>query len=80
MARDTLGERENTMAQFGNTITDIDIPFSRIVAIQLKWMLATIPTLIVMSMLLFLIAALITLITGGGIAGVLELLPKLNMP
>ena len=33
----------------GTTITDVDIPFGRLVAIILKWMLASIPDIIVSS-------------------------------
>ncbi len=50
------------------TIRDIDIPFSRMVVILLKLMLASIPALI----LFYIIVAIITVITmavfGGGVA------------
>jgi len=47
------------------TITDIRIPFGRMVMIILKWMLASIPAAI----LLWLIVASMTLIFGVGIGG-----------
>jgi hypothetical protein len=47
------------------TLTDIDIPFGRMVMIILKWMLASIPAILLM----WLIIGLIALVFGVGIGG-----------
>jgi hypothetical protein len=47
------------------TISNIDIPFGRMVAIILKWMLASIPAVIIMWMVMM----AVTLIFGGALAG-----------
>ncbi|HHX98149.1 MAG TPA: hypothetical protein GX689_04785, partial [Lentisphaerae bacterium] len=47
------------------TLTDVDIPFGRMVIIILKWMLASIPAVI----LLWIVVGLITLVFGAGIGG-----------
>lgn len=46
-------------------VTDVRIPFGRMVIVIFKWMLASIPAAI----LLWLIVAAITLIFGAGIGG-----------
>lgn len=47
------------------TISNIDIPFGRMVAIILKWMLASIPA----AMILWLVLTAVTLVFGGALAG-----------
>jgi hypothetical protein len=47
------------------TISNIDIPFGRMVAIILKWMLASIPAAII----LWLVLTAVTLVFGGALAG-----------
>ncbi len=47
------------------TISNVDIPFGRMVAIILKWMLASIPAVIIMWMVMM----AVTLIFGGALAG-----------
>lgn len=47
------------------TISNIDIPFGRMVAIIVKWALASIPAMIIM----WLITMVVTLVFGGLFAG-----------
>ena len=47
------------------TISNIDIPFGRMVAIILEWMLASIPA----AMILWLVLTAVTLVFGGALAG-----------
>ncbi len=64
------------MAHPGNTITDIDIPFGRVVAIQIKWMLAAVPAMVVLSLVWLLLAVLVTLaMSGGDVSKLRELIP-----
>lgn len=51
-------------------ITDIQIPFGRMIAIILKWMLASIPAVILMYLIMF----GIMLIFAGGLGGLAALL------
>ena len=53
------------MVEQKTTITDIQIPFGRMVAIILKWMLASIPAIICMYLIIFTIA----LLFGAGLSG-----------
>jgi len=64
------------------TITDIDISFGRMVAIILKWMLASIPAILLMYALLGGIALVFALLFGGliGGSGILENLETLQTP
>lgn len=48
------------------TITDVDIPFGRLVVIILKTMLAAIPAVIIFHAIFFCIALVAMLIFGGG--------------
>lgn len=48
----------------GVTITDIDIPFWRIVAIMIKWVLAMIPAYFIILIILGAIALVIVLAAG----------------
>jgi hypothetical protein len=57
--------KEETMEEQRVTLTDVDIPFGRMVIIILKWMLASIPAVI----LLWIVVGLITLVFGAGIGG-----------
>lgn len=50
------------------TITDIDIPFGRLVAILLKLMLASIPAVIIFYIVAFVLALLAMAVFGGGAA------------
>ena len=50
------------------TVTDIDIPFSRLVVILLKLMLAAIPEMILFYMVFFVLALLFVGVFGGGAA------------
>ena len=65
------------MAQYGTTITDIDIPFSRMVSIILKWMLASIPAIIVLWFVMALIMVAIAYLRGGDIP---QLIQQLSRP
>ena len=46
-------------------ITDIDIPFWRIVTILIKWTIAAIPAAIIVSIIFGILAFLATLLFGG---------------
>jgi hypothetical protein len=50
------------------TITDIDIPFGRLVVMMLKLMLASIPALLCFYAIIGAIALVLTLVFGGGAA------------
>ncbi len=50
------------------TITDIDIPFGRLVAIMLKMMLASIPAILILYALMFAFALILMAVFGGGAA------------
>lgn len=52
------------------TIVDIDIPFGKMVGLIIKWTLASIPAMIIVSIIFMLIAALFS----GVLAGVGSLL------
>ena len=60
------------MEQHETTITDIRIPFGRMVAIILKWMLASIPAMILMYLVMF----IIMIIFAGGLGGLTALMSK----
>ena len=47
------------------TVTDIDIPFGRLVLIFIKWSLAAIPAAIIVSIILSVIMALLAGLFGG---------------
>lgn len=59
-----------TDMQHGGTqrtvLVDIEIPFWRIVAILIKWFLASIPALIVLSIIFAIIGAILAAIFGEG--------------
>jgi hypothetical protein len=46
-------------------ITDIDIPFGRMVMIILKWMFASIPAMIIMWFLMFIVLAILGAVFGA---------------
>jgi hypothetical protein len=48
------------------TITDIDIPFWRLVVIFIKWALAAIPATIVVTLILMVIMGLLGMLFGMG--------------
>ena len=48
------------------TITDIDIPFGRLVAIFIKWALAAIPATIIVTLILMVIMGIFGAIFGLG--------------
>jgi len=60
------------MEQHETTITDIRIPFGRMVAIILKWMLASIPAILLMYLIMF----GILLVFAGGLGGFAALLSQ----
>lgn len=60
-----LPEANDPGRQKGVTITDIDIPFTRLVVIILKTMLASIPAVIVMYALLAAVAIGLVIVFGG---------------
>ncbi len=50
------------------TLTDIDIPFGRLVIIMLKFMLASIPALLCFYAIFAVVAFVVMLVFGGGAA------------
>jgi hypothetical protein len=48
------------------TITDIDIPFGRLVAIFIKWALAAIPATIIVTLILMVVMGILGAIFGLG--------------
>ena len=56
-------------------IADIDIPFWRMVAIILKWSFASIPAIIIFSIIIGIVSAVI----GGGIMALLGTIPGVKM-
>jgi len=62
------------MEREGTVITDIRIPFGRMVAIIVKWMLASIPAIILMYIILFAFMAVFALVFGVGLGGLAALL------
>ncbi len=60
----------------GTTITDIRIPFGRMVAIILKWMLASIPAVILLYIVMAVLSVLMFALIGGGAVGLGALLDE----
>ena len=56
-------------------IADVDIPFWRMVAIIIKWAFASIPALIILSVIFGIIGAVI----GGGLFAMLGNIPGVKM-
>ena len=56
-------------------IADIDIPFWRMVAIILKWSFASIPAIIIFSIILGIIGAIV----GGGLMAILGHVPGIKL-
>ena len=56
-------------------IADVDIPFWRMVAIIIKWAFASIPALIILSVIFGIIGALL----GGGMMAILGNIPGVKM-
>ena len=56
-------------------IADIDIPFWRMVAIIIKWTFASIPALIIISIIFAILGAVV----GGGIWAMLGSIPGVKM-
>jgi hypothetical protein len=56
-------------------IADIDIPFWRMVAVMIKWTLAAIPAVIIVSIIFGIIGAIL----GGGMMAMLGHVPGLKM-
>ncbi|MBA3030328.1 MAG: hypothetical protein FP816_16170 [Desulfobacteraceae bacterium] len=54
------------------TLTNVDIPFGRMVMIILKWMLASIPAILLM----WLVIGLIMLVFGAGLGGFAALMSR----
>jgi hypothetical protein len=57
------------------TIADIQIPFWRMVVIMIKWTLAAIPAVIIVSVIFAIIGALL----GGGLFALLGTIPGVRM-
>ncbi len=57
------------------TIADIQIPFWRMVAIMIKWTLAAIPAVIIVSIIFGIIGAVV----GGGLMAILGNIPGVKM-
>jgi hypothetical protein len=57
------------------TIADIQIPFWRMVAIIIKWTLASIPAVIIISIIFGIIAAVV----GGGLMAILGNIPGVKI-
>ena len=57
------------------TIADIQIPFWRMVAIIIKWTFASIPAVIIISLIFGIIAAVV----GGGIVALLGNIPGVKI-
>ena len=47
------------------TITDIDIPFWRLVAIFIKWAIAAIPAAIVVAIIMMIVTGIFGMLLGG---------------
>ena len=62
------------------TVTDIDIPFGRLVAIILKVMLASIPAIILFYIIFFCVAMVFMLVFGGGALLFHHQLPSFQTP
>lgn len=56
-------------------IADIDIPFWRMVAIIIKWTFASIPAVIIISIIFGILAAIV----GGGLFAMLGSIPGVKM-
>jgi hypothetical protein len=56
-------------------IADIDIPFWRMVAIILKWSFASIPAIIIFSIIIGIISAIV----GGGLMAILGHVPGVKL-
>ena len=69
LAHDTPKIMSQNPPQHSNTtITDIDIPFGRLISIMLKLMLASIPAILILYAVIFSIMLVVMLIFGGGAA------------
>jgi len=62
------------------TIRDIDVPFSRMVAILIKWSLAAIPAIIIAAILYALLFALIAGVVWNIVGIINSLLQALGVP
>lgn len=60
------------MNEQNSVITDIQIPFGRMIAIILKWMLASIPAMLLMYLIMF----GLMLVFGVGLGGLTALLSQ----
>ena len=58
---DDIRNKEEAMEEQRVTIVNVDVPFGRMVRIILKWMLASIPAILIMWLVIFLF--------GIGLAG-----------
>ena len=47
------------------TITDIDIPFGRLIVIFIKWALAAIPATIIVTIIMMIVMGILSLLFGG---------------
>ena len=70
---ETLQNRkEDDMEEQRVTLANIDIPFGRMVMIILKWMIASIPAVLLM----YLLIGLLVLVFGVGIGGCAALMSR----
>ncbi len=66
-----------TMSQNRETltvITDIDIPFSRLIMIILKFMFASIPAMIIFYIIMAIFTLIVAGFVGGGVMGLQKIL------
>lgn len=64
--------KEDDMEEHRVTLANIDIPFGRMVMIILKWMIASIPAVLLM----YLLIGLLVLVFGAGIGGCAALMSR----
>ena len=62
-------EPESQIPKARITVTDIDIPFTRLVVIFINWGLAAIPATIIMSFLVAIIISVFTAVFAGAFTG-----------
>ena len=65
---------QNEITPTPTTLTDVNIPFGRLVVIILKVMIASIPALIIFYAIIFAIAFAVAIVFGGGAAVLQHLL------
>lgn len=71
---------QNPLQHSNTTITNIDIPFGRLVSIMFKLMLAAIPAILLLYAVFFAIMLIVMLIFGGGAAILSTFIDQGNIP